>query len=156
VTEENVVVTPAASLSVLPSAALSTRRRVSPNQVSDLRSVIRYCGTSPPSAAARRSASFADIDMLRTSRRAQMLINSPQNPTGSVTPEKISGDRDAVREHDIMILSDESTTSILTASLRSRRCKACRKSHHPHGFSSLPMTGWRMAMAHASGCRLHC
>ncbi|HUG82329.1 MAG TPA: pyridoxal phosphate-dependent aminotransferase [Bryobacterales bacterium] len=157
VTEENVVVTPGGKpILFFPLLALLEPgdEVLYPNPSFPIyESVIRYCGATPVPLPLVEERGFSlDIDMLRhklSPRTKMLIINSPQNPTGGVIPEEdIRAIADAVRDHDIMILSDEVYSNIYfdrkpfsIASLQGMP----ERTIILDGFSkTYSMTGWRM------------
>lgn len=157
VTEENVVVTPGGKpILFFPLLALLEPgdEVLYPNPSFPIyESVIRYCGATPVPLPLIEERGFSiDIDMLRAKlspRTKMLIINSPQNPTGGVIPEEdIRAIADAVRDHDIMILSDEVYSNIYfdrkpfsIASLQGMP----ERTIILDGFSkTYSMTGWRM------------
>lgn len=71
--------------------------------------MIRFCGATPIPYPALGSGALIDHILPKiTSRTALIVLNSPQNPTGGVIPaDQIRALADALRERDILILSDE-------------------------------------------------
>ena len=75
-------------------------------------SMIRFLGAVPVAVPLLESRGFAlDLDVLRerlSSRTKLVVLNSPANPTGGVTPEadirRIAG---VLRDRDVLVLSDE-------------------------------------------------
>ncbi len=113
-------------------------------------SMIRFCGAAPVPYAALEKGSLVDHIVPKiTSKTRLVVINSPQNPTGGVIP---SGDiralADALRDRDILILSDEIYSRIYfgekplsIASLPGMLDKTIILD----GFSkTYAMTGWRL------------
>jgi aspartate aminotransferase len=75
-------------------------------------SMISFSGARPVPLPMREELSFhPDIDELKkkiTARTRLIILNSPHNPTGSVlTEEEVRAIADIVREHDLLVLSDE-------------------------------------------------
>jgi aspartate aminotransferase len=72
-------------------------------------SMIRFCGATPIPYCALPNASLIDLILPKiTSKTRLLVLNSPQNPTGGViSPADIRALADAVRDRDILILSDE-------------------------------------------------
>ena len=157
VTDENVVVTPGGKpILFFPMLALLEPgdEVLYPNPSFPIyESVIRYCGATPVPLPLIEERGFSiDIDMLReklSPRTKMLIINSPQNPTGGVIPEEdIRAIADLVRDHDIMVLSDEVYSNIYfdrkpfsIASLQGMP----EKTIILDGFSkTYSMTGWRM------------
>ena len=157
VSDENVVVTPGGKpILFFPMLALLEPgdEVLYPNPSFPIyESVIRYCGATPVPLPLIEERGFSiDIDMLRqklSPRTKMLIINSPQNPTGGVIPEEdIRAIADLVRDHDIMVLSDEVYSNIYfdrkpfsIASLQGMP----EKTIILDGFSkTYSMTGWRM------------
>ncbi|HVW83350.1 MAG TPA: pyridoxal phosphate-dependent aminotransferase [Bryobacteraceae bacterium] len=99
-----------------------------------------------------RGFSF-DLDVFRASlsdRTKMVVLNSPQNPTGGIIPaEDIAAIADAVRDRDLVVLSDEiysriyygSEAPVSIASMPGMR----EKTIILDGFSkTYAMTGWRL------------
>jgi aspartate/methionine/tyrosine aminotransferase len=91
----------------------------------------------------------SDIERKITSKTKLIIINSPQNPTGSVmTPQEINQVYDIAVKHDLFILSDEiyrlMSYGVPVASPAVRDfCK--ERTMIITGFSkSFAMTGWRL------------
>jgi aspartate/methionine/tyrosine aminotransferase len=157
VTDENVVVTPGGKpVLFFPLLALLEPgdEVLYPNPSFPIyESVIRYCGATPVPLPLVEERGFSiDIDMLReklSPRTKMLIINSPQNPTGGVIPEDdIRAIADIVRDHDIMVLSDEVYSNIYfdrkPFSIASLQGMA-EKTIILDGFSkTYSMTGWRM------------
>ncbi|MGA3188320.1 MAG: pyridoxal phosphate-dependent aminotransferase [Bryobacteraceae bacterium] len=72
-------------------------------------SMIRFCGATPIPYPALESGSLIDLIRAKiTSQTRLIVLNSPQNPTGSVIPaDQIRGLAELLRDRDILILSDE-------------------------------------------------
>jgi len=75
-------------------------------------SMINFVGATPVPLRLREENAFcADVDELRskvTSRTKLIVINSPQNPCGSMLcKEDLKAIADVARERDIMVLADE-------------------------------------------------
>jgi aspartate/methionine/tyrosine aminotransferase len=111
-------------------------------------SMIRFCGAKPVPYR-----SLFDLDHAKiTSQTRLIVLNSPQNPTGSVIPaEQIRALAELVRDRDILILSDEIYSRIWfgekplsIASLPGMLDKTIILD----GFSkTYAMTGWRLGYA---------
>lgn len=116
-------------------------------------SVINYLGARPVALPLREEREFrVDLNDLKeriTDRTRLIIINSPQNPTGSMlTAEDVNGIADMVRGRPIWVLTDEIYSDL-----------AYEGSHHSiyslpgmmpqsillDGFSkTFAMTGWRL------------
>jgi aspartate/methionine/tyrosine aminotransferase len=98
-----------------------------------------------------RGFSF-DLDLFRrslTDRTKLVILNSPQNPTGGVIPEAdIVAIADAIRDRDIMVLSDEIYSRIVYDGVPFSIAKLpgmLDRTIILDGFSkTYAMTGWRM------------
>ncbi len=121
-------------------------------------SMINYVGGVPVPLQLREENQFrVDVDELRrkvTSRTKLIVLNSPQNPTGSVlTKADLEGIAEVVRDRNLMVLSDEVYCQILyegkfesLASLPGMKEKVILLD----GFSkTYAMTGWRLGYAAA-------
>jgi aspartate aminotransferase len=111
-------------------------------------SMIRFCGATPVPYRSLFDLNYTKI----TSQTRLIVLNSPQNPTGSVIPaEQIRAFAELVRDRDILILSDEIYSRIWfgekplsIASLPGM----LEKTIILDGFSkTYAMTGWRLGYA---------
>jgi len=111
-------------------------------------SMIRFCGATPVPYRSLFDLNYTKI----TSQTRLIVLNSPQNPTGSVIPaEQIRALAELVRDRDILILSDEIYSRIWfgekplsIASLPGMLDKTIILD----GFSkTYAMTGWRLGYA---------
>jgi aspartate aminotransferase len=111
-------------------------------------SMIRFCGATPVPYRSLFDLNYTKI----TSQTRLIVLNSPQNPTGSVIPaEQIRALAELVRGRDILILSDEIYSRIWfgekplsIASLPGM----LEKTIILDGFSkTYAMTGWRLGYA---------
>jgi aspartate/methionine/tyrosine aminotransferase len=117
-------------------------------------SMIRFAGGTPVPVPLeeRRGFSF-DLDLFRsrlTEKTRLVILNSPHNPTGGVIPREHLAEIAAVlRDHDVMVLSDEIYSRIYygreaPASIASFP-GMLEKTIILDGFSkTYAMTGWRM------------
>jgi len=113
-------------------------------------SMIRFCGATAIPYPVLEKRSLIDLIVPKiTSRTRLIVLNSPQNPTGGVIPAAdIRALADAVRERDLLILSDEIYSRIFfgekplsIASLPGMLDKTIILD----GFSkTYAMTGWRL------------
>jgi len=117
-------------------------------------SMIRYMGAKPVPIPLVEERGFSfDLDVFRaslTDKTKMVVLNSPQNPTGGIIPkEDIIAIADAVRDRDLVILSDEIYSRIYyegdapfsIASLPGMADKTIILD----GFSkTYAMTGWRL------------
>ena len=116
-------------------------------------SLIRFLGAKLVPVPLIESRGFAfDPDVLRdrlSSRTRLVILNSPHNPTGGVTPaEDVAWIADMLRDRDLMILSDEIYARIVyegaAASIASFP-GMLEKTILLDGFSkTYSMTGWRL------------
>ena len=116
-------------------------------------SLIRFLGAAPVPVPLIESRGFAfDPDVLRdrlSSRTKMVILTSPQNPTGGITPAadvaRIAG---MLRDRDVMVLSDEIYTRIVyegEASSIASFPGMLEKTILLDGFSkTYAMTGWRL------------
>ena len=117
-------------------------------------SMIRVMGATPVPIPLVEERGFSfDLDVFRaslTDRTKMVVLNSPQNPTGGFIPaEDIKAIADAVRDRDLIVLSDEIYSRI------------CYDGHKPVSITTMPgmlektiildgfsktyaMTGWRL------------
>lgn len=118
-------------------------------------SVIKACGVNAVRVPLREENSFRmnpdDVRKAITDKTRLIILNSPQNPTGSVmTKEEIEEIAQIAKEHDIYIYSDEIYSRMYYAegvSFRSPsfldECK--ERTIVANGFSkAFAMTGWRI------------
>jgi len=117
-------------------------------------SMIRVCGAKavPVPLVEERGFSF-DLDVFRkslTDRTKMVILNSPQNPTGGMIPaEDIAAIADAVRDRNLVVLSDEIYDRIVYDGQKpvsiSKMPGMLEKTIVLDGFSkTYAMTGWRM------------
>ncbi|MCB9818886.1 pyridoxal phosphate-dependent aminotransferase [Candidatus Nomurabacteria bacterium] len=118
-------------------------------------SVIKACGVKAVRVPLREENSFRmnpeDVRKAITDKTRLIILNSPQNPTGSVmTKEEIEEIAQIAKDHDIYIYSDEIYSRMYYAegvSFRSPsfldECK--ERTIVANGFSkAFAMTGWRI------------
>jgi aspartate/methionine/tyrosine aminotransferase len=117
-------------------------------------SMIRYMGATPVPVPLVEERGFSfDLDVFRaalTPRTKLVVLNSPQNPTGGIIPRAdIVAIADAVRDRDLVVLSDEIYSRIYYEgdapfSIASLPGMA-EKTIILDGFSkTYAMTGWRL------------
>jgi aspartate aminotransferase len=121
-------------------------------------SVIESCGAIPVRVPLKEENSFrmspADIRNAISSKTRLIILNSPQNPTGSLmTPEEINEVAQIAEEFDIYLYSDEIYSRMIfdeekkfssPASLD--QCK--KRTIVANGLSkAFAMTGWRIGIA---------
>src|ERR1700679_2663817 len=122
-------------------------------------SMIKVCGATPVPVPLVEERGFSfDLDVFRKSlseRTKMVVLNSPQNPTGGMIPaEDLAAIADAVRERDLVILSDEIYSRIVYGNEDySKKAPPSiatlpgmlEKTIILDGFSKTwAMTGWRM------------
>ena len=116
-------------------------------------SVVKYLNAGDVPVALKEENEFrlnpADIESRITSKTKLIILNSPQNPTGSVmTQDEIERVAELAEEHDIFILSDEIYSKMLYDTAfhsPSIRDEANERTIILDGFSkSYSMTGWRL------------
>jgi aspartate/methionine/tyrosine aminotransferase len=117
-------------------------------------SMVRYMGATPVPIPLVEERGFSfDLDIFRaslTDKTKMVVLNSPQNPTGGIIPKAdIIAIADAVRDRDLVILSDEIYSRIYYEgdapfSIASLPGMA-EKTIILDGFSkTYAMTGWRL------------
>jgi aspartate aminotransferase len=116
-------------------------------------SLIRFLGAVPVPIPLSESRGFAfDVDVLRdrlSSRTKLVILTSPQNPTGGVTPaEDVARIAEMLRDRDLMVLSDEIYSRIIYEGEPSSIASfpgMLEKTILLDGFSkTYSMTGWRL------------
>lgn len=121
-------------------------------------SVLKACGVTPVRVPLREENDFrmspADVRERITDKTRLIIINSPQNPTGSVmTAQEIEEMAEIAREHDVYLLSDEIYSRMYfgdgTAFRSPSYLDACKeRTIVANGFSkAFAMTGWRIGAA---------
>lgn len=122
------------------------------------RSVMEFCGVNSISVPLREENEFrlnpCDIRDRVTDKTRLIIINSPQNPCGSVmTPEELDETYNIAEEHDVYLLSDEVYSRMIynrTSRFYSPACrdKAKERTIVLNSFSkAFAMTGWRLGCA---------
>lgn len=116
-------------------------------------SVVAFVGGRPISVPLSEANEFrfevAELERRITSRTKMIVLNSPQNPTGSVlTAEDVAGIANLAREHDLWVISDEIYSRLLfegdAPSILSEPGMA-ERTVLVDGFSkAYSMTGWRL------------
>jgi len=116
-------------------------------------SMIRFLGATPVGIPLEQKRGFSfDLEVLRSklsSKTKMVVLNSPANPTGGVTPHAdVKAMAELFRDRDIMILSDEIYSRILydgePVSISSFP-GMLEKTIILDGFSkTYSMTGWRL------------
>ncbi len=117
-------------------------------------SMIRVSGAKPVPVPLVEERGFSfDLDVFRrslTDRTKMVILNSPQNPTGGTIPaEDIAAIADAVRDRDLVVLSDEIYDRIVYDDAKPVSIASMpgmlEKTIVLDGFSkTYAMTGWRM------------
>ncbi|UCD38729.1 MAG: aminotransferase class I/II-fold pyridoxal phosphate-dependent enzyme, partial [Fidelibacterota bacterium] len=116
-------------------------------------SVINWMGAKAVPLPIREENDFSvDVDELAgliTSRTKFMILNSPGNPTGgALTREQLASIADLVREHDLIVLSDEVYSRIIYEVEHISLMSFPEMKDHVillDGFSkTYAMTGWRV------------
>ena len=117
-------------------------------------STIKMCDVIPVRVPLLESNKFRmnpkDIENSITEKTRMIIINSPQNPTGSVmTEEEIKMTYDIAKKHDLFLYSDEIYARMIykdsTFSSPSRYDKCQEHTIISNGFSkAFAMTGWRL------------
>lgn len=121
-------------------------------------SVLQFCGVKAVPVPLKEENGFRmapkDIEAKITDKTRLIIINSPQNPTGSVmTPAEIDQVADLAEKHDIYLLSDEVYSRMIfddSGPFRSPSIKdGCQeRTIVVNGFSkAFAMTGWRLGCA---------
>ncbi len=121
-------------------------------------SVIESCGAVPVRVPLKEENAFRmnpdDVRALITDKTRLIIMNSPQNPTGSVmTVEEIEEMAKIAEEYDLFLFSDEIYSRMMfddTAKFSSPgyldECK--KRTIIANGFSkAFAMTGWRIGIA---------
>lgn len=121
-------------------------------------SVIKLCGAVPARVPLREKNKFRmnpkDIKQAITSKTRLVIINSPNNPTGSVmTPEEIDKIYKIARQYNIYLFSDE----VYSRMMHEEKARFHSPSSNDfcrdivivgNGFSkAFAMTGWRLGVA---------
>ena len=117
-------------------------------------STIKMCDVTPVRIPLLESNQFRmnprDIEKSITEKTKMIIINSPQNPTGSVlTEEEIKMTYDIAKKHDLFLYSDEIYArmiykdSVFNSPSVFDKCK--ENTIISNGFSkAFAMTGWRL------------
>jgi aspartate/methionine/tyrosine aminotransferase len=118
-------------------------------------SAIKFCGVNEVRVPLKEANHFRmapeDIESRITDKTRLIIINSPQNPTGSVmTPEEIEQVAEIAERHDIYLYSDEVYARMVyddSGPFKSPAAKdGCQeRTIVANGFSkAFAMTGWRL------------
>ncbi len=118
---------------------------------------ISYCGVKAVPVPLLEKNGFRmnpkDVEARITEKTRLIIMNSPQNPTGSVmTPEEIDAMAELAEKHDIYLYSDEiysrmmfDETSRFHTPAKRDACK--ERTILANGFSkAFAMTGWRLGV----------
>jgi len=120
-------------------------------------SVLKYCECVPVRVPLFEKNEFRmnpdDVRKRITDKTRMIIMNSPQNPTGSVmTPEEVEEMAKIAEEHDIYLYSDEiyvrmifDESSVFSSPAKYDLCK--ERTIVANGFSkAFAMTGWRLGV----------
>lgn len=118
-------------------------------------SAIKFCDVQPVFVPLKEENEFRmnpdDIEEKITEKTRLIIINSPQNPTGSImTPEELDAVYDIAEKHDVYLLCDEIYARMVYEDQEhfyspSRRDQCCERTLVANGFSkAFAMTGWRL------------
>jgi len=117
-------------------------------------SIIKMCNTIPVSIELKESNSFRmnpeDIEKKITDKTRLIIINSPQNPTGSVmTKDELKKIYDIAKKYDLYLYSDEIYARMMYDNTEfhspSIYDKCNERTIISNGFSkAFAMTGWRL------------
>ncbi len=122
-------------------------------------SAINFFGGKPVKVKLKEENEFrldpADLEKAITSKTRLIIINSPQNPTGSVlTEEELKSIYEIAEKYDVYLLSDEIYARMIYHDTETHFCSPskydeCKKRVIvANGFSkSFAMTGWRLGIA---------
>ena len=119
-------------------------------------SIIKFVGAKPVKIPLHEKNEFRlnpdDVENAITDKTRMIIINSPQNPTGSVmTEEEIRRIYEIAEKHDVYLMSDEVYTRMIykdsdtkfSSPSKYDNCK--ERTIIIHAFSkSYAMTGWRL------------
>jgi aspartate aminotransferase len=119
-------------------------------------SIIKFVGAKPVKIPLYEKNEFRlspdDVEDAITDKTRMIIINSPQNPTGSVmTEEEIRRIYEIAEKHDVYLMSDEVYTRMIyedsdTKFSSPSKYDSCKeRTLVVHAFSkSYAMTGWRL------------
>ena len=121
-------------------------------------SVLKFCGVAPVRVPLREENGFRmnpeDVRKCITDKTRLIIINSPQNPTGSVmTPAEIEEIYTIAEENDIYLYSDEIYARMMFDDAvpfysPGKIDKGLKRTIIANGFSkAFAMTGWRLGVA---------
>ncbi|MBD3187010.1 aminotransferase class I/II-fold pyridoxal phosphate-dependent enzyme [Candidatus Bathyarchaeota archaeon] len=160
-TPENVTVLPSAKFIIFLSLATCMNRGdevIYPNPGYPIyESLIRTLGGNPVPAWCQEKDSFNyntdDLRNLITDKTSMLIINTPQNPTGSVlSDENIVAIAEMALEHDLWVLADEIYSDIIFDGLEFKSIAQLPNMQERtiilDGYSKyFAMTGWRLGYA---------
>lgn len=158
VTAENITVLPSAKMIIFLSIATCTNpgdEVIYPNPGYPIyESMIRTFGCKPVPAPLREDANFNyDTDYLRnliTPKTSMMILNTPNNPTGSVLSDNnLEAIGEMVLENDLWLMTDEIYSNIVFDGLEYKSIATLPNIQERtiilDGFSKFfAMTGWRL------------
>lgn len=120
-------------------------------------SVIKFCGANPVRVPLKEENNFRmnpeDVRKAITEKTKLIIINSPNNPTGSaMTPEELDEIYKIANDKGIYLLSDEVYSRMMYGGIKFHSPSsndACKKTCIIiNGFSkAFAMTGWRLGVA---------
>jgi len=118
-------------------------------------SAIKFCDVKPVFVPLKEKNEFRmspdDIEERITEKTRLIIINSPQNPTGSImTPKELDAVYNIAEKHDVYLLCDEIYARMVYEDQEyfyspSRRDQCRERTIVANGFSkAFAMTGWRL------------
>ena len=118
-------------------------------------SAMKFCDVNPVFVPLKEKNEFRmnpdDIEERITEKTRLIIINSPQNPTGSImTPEELDAVYDIAEKYDVYLLCDEIYARMVYEDQHpfyspSRRDQCRERTIVANGFSkAFAMTGWRL------------
>jgi aspartate aminotransferase len=121
-------------------------------------SVIKFCNALPVPVPLKEENEFRmnpdDVRKKITDKTRLIIMNSPQNPTGSLmTPKEVEDMADIAEEYDIYLYSDEVYVRMIfdenvPFSSPSKKDMCKKRTIVANGFSkAFAMTGWRLGVA---------
>lgn len=117
--------------------------------------MVRLCGATPVAAATQESENFAVtpdiIEAAITPRTKLLILNSPSNPTGQVTPaEDIVGIAKVLEKHGVWCISDEIYDRLIFGDAVHKSIASVSDYSRDHTIvvngcsKTYAMTGWRL------------